>query len=385
MRTTRPDLDARAVLGIWPTPLQNADERAGIYVKREDLCGFAFGGSKVRALEPLLGEALGREARTIVTGGRRDSNWVALAAAAAAQLGLRCHCVLDPGSSRPSAIALAERFGARVHTARPTGMRTTAASTCCAPNSEMTPAGCRWAGPEDFLLFATEPFGYLRLHDSHCRASVYLPQKRNPYALSVVRGGCAVVTGRAAGVVAAVGTGSAQTDNWIYNYGETLDAVGLATQMSALIAEVASQASFDTARMADRALDGFTDAADLAEHLVAEQHVDYRTAHSLVARLVAAAEQRGESRLSDDDRMSLAGRPAGDPASSGPRSLVTGRSQEGGAAPGQVRASARALHARLARQRTWRLAAAGKAEAATGQLVEQAQTASEQPGGWPAG
>ena len=112
---------------------------------------------------------------------------------------------------------------------------------------------------EDYLLFATEPFGYLRLHDSYCRASVYLPQKRNPYALSVVRGSCAVVTGRAAGVVAAVGTGSAQTDNWIYNYGETLEAVELASQMSALITEVAGRASFDTARMADRAPDGFTE------------------------------------------------------------------------------------------------------------------------------
>jgi argininosuccinate lyase len=238
---------------------------------------------------------------------------------------------------------------------------------------------------EDFLLFATEPFGYLRLHDSHCRASVYLPQKRNPYALSVVRGGCAVVSGRAAGVVAAVGTGSAQTDNWIYNYGETLDAVQLATRMSALIAEVASRASFDTARMADRALDGFTEAADLAERLVAEQHIDYRTAHSLVARIAAAAEQRGESRLSGEDRTSLAGRPGGDPAGTDPRSLVLGRSQDGGAAPSQVRASARALHARLARQRTWRLEAQGKAEAATGQLVEQARTASEQASGWPAG
>lgn len=238
---------------------------------------------------------------------------------------------------------------------------------------------------EDFLLFATEPFGYLRLHDSHCRASVYLPQKRNPYALSVVRGGCAVVTGRAAGVVAAVGTGSAQSDNWIYNYGETLDAVQLATQMSALTAEVASRASFDTARMADRALDGFTEAADLAERLVAEQHIDYRTAHSLVARIAAAAEQRGESRLAGEDRESLAGWPGGDPAGTDPGSLVLGRSQDGGAAPGQVRASARALHARLARQRTWRLAAQGKAEAATGQLVEQARTASEQASGWPAG
>lgn len=83
MRTTRP---GRTQLGIWPTPLQTVDGGAGIYAKRDDLCGFAFGGSKVRALEPLLDDTLSREARRIVVGGRRDSNWVALAAAA--RLGL---------------------------------------------------------------------------------------------------------------------------------------------------------------------------------------------------------------------------------------------------------------------------------------------------------
>jgi len=118
---TLPDGQARTGLGIWPTPLQTADGPAGIYVKRDDLCGFAFGGSKVRALEPLLGEALGRQAQIIVTGGRRDSNWVALAAIAAARLGLRCHCVLDPGPSRPLAVTLAERFGARLHAAKEPG------------------------------------------------------------------------------------------------------------------------------------------------------------------------------------------------------------------------------------------------------------------------
>ena len=238
---------------------------------------------------------------------------------------------------------------------------------------------------EDFLLFATEPFGYLRLHDSHCRASVYLPQKRNPYALSVLRGGCAVVSGRAAGVVAAVGTGSAQTDNWIYNYGETLDAIQLATQMSALIAEVASRASFDTARMADRALDGFTEAADLADRLVAEQDTRLpdralpdradRRGGRAARRKSACPVRIAHHWLAREAEI----RPAR-PAFAGP-GPQPGRRR----APGQVRASARALHARLARQRTWRLEAQGKAEAATGQLVEQARTASAQASGWPAG
>jgi argininosuccinate lyase len=228
---------------------------------------------------------------------------------------------------------------------------------------------------EDFLLFATAPFRYVRLHDSHCRASVYLPQKRNPYALSVVRGGYAVVTGRVSGVVAAVGTASAQTDNWIYNYGETLDAIELARQMSALMTEVLDRASFDTARMADLALDGFTEAADLAERLVAEHHIDYRTAHSLVARIATTAEQRGDSRLSPDDRQPLASRFGGSFADADPRSLVLGRAHDGSAAPRQVRASARRLHARLTRQRAWRLDAQVRADAAIGQLVEQARTA----------
>ena len=111
------ELERELRLGLWPTPLQAADAAGGIYVKREDLCGFAFGGSKVRALEPVLGEARGRGAQSIVTGGRRDSNWVALAAVAAARLGLGCHCVVDPGPSGTLAIALARRFGATVHTA----------------------------------------------------------------------------------------------------------------------------------------------------------------------------------------------------------------------------------------------------------------------------
>ena len=104
-------------LGIWPTPLQKAGTDPGVLVKREDLCGFAFGGSKVRALEPLLGAALAHGARTLVVGGRRDSNWVALAALAAARLDLACHCVFDPGQSTTLAMALATSAGARLHTA----------------------------------------------------------------------------------------------------------------------------------------------------------------------------------------------------------------------------------------------------------------------------
>jgi 1-aminocyclopropane-1-carboxylate deaminase/D-cysteine desulfhydrase-like pyridoxal-dependent ACC family enzyme len=112
VRTDRGHGACQVRLGVWPTPLQPLDDRGGRYVKREDLCGFAFGGSKVRAIEPLLRDALARGASSLVTGGRRDSSWVALTALAAARLGLGCHCVLDPGPGKPLAMRLARRRAA---------------------------------------------------------------------------------------------------------------------------------------------------------------------------------------------------------------------------------------------------------------------------------
>jgi 1-aminocyclopropane-1-carboxylate deaminase/D-cysteine desulfhydrase-like pyridoxal-dependent ACC family enzyme len=110
-------LRGRVRLGIWPTPLQHVDGAAGVHVKREDLCGFAFGGSKIRALEPLLDQAVSSGAERIVLGGRRDSNWMALAAVAASRLGLECRCIVDPGPTTTLAMGIARRFGATIRIA----------------------------------------------------------------------------------------------------------------------------------------------------------------------------------------------------------------------------------------------------------------------------
>lgn len=232
---------------------------------------------------------------------------------------------------------------------------------------------------EDFMLFASAPFGYVRLDAAHCRASVYLPQKRNPYALSVVRGGTGVIIGRVGGLVASVRTASAQTDNWIYNYGEVLETVELTRQMIALISEVLERAEFDTARMAERALDGFTDAADLAERLVLEGQLDYRSAHSLVAGTTTAAEGRGDIRLSPVDYEELTSRTGVTLGSIDPRSLVLARDHDGSAAPNQVQASAVGLRQYLAGRRAWQAEVAESASESAARLVAEATVASTHP------
>ena len=63
-----------------------------------------------------------------------------------------------------------------------------------------------------------------------------MPQKRNPYALVVIRGGARTLLGRATGVLASQQTPSGRTDNLLYAYGEVAGAVELATRVIALAA-----------------------------------------------------------------------------------------------------------------------------------------------------
>ncbi|MEM5343096.1 D-cysteine desulfhydrase family protein [Paraburkholderia azotifigens] len=127
-----PSLDLTAFpryqLTEGPTPIQHLSrlsERMGdvdIYVKRDDLMGLGGGGSKLRKLEFLLGEALAQGADTIVTVGARQSNHARLTAAAAARAGLACEIVLtrtvprdDDAYVHNGNVLLDELFGARIH------------------------------------------------------------------------------------------------------------------------------------------------------------------------------------------------------------------------------------------------------------------------------
>ena len=106
---------ARFALATLPTPLVPA-RRPGVFLKRDDLTGFAVAGHKARQLEFLLGDALAQGCDTLVTGGGPGSNWVAAAAVAAAVAGLDCEVVLygdRPARAHPN-LALAVVAGAHV-------------------------------------------------------------------------------------------------------------------------------------------------------------------------------------------------------------------------------------------------------------------------------
>ena len=89
----------RLSLGIYPTPfykLESISTRYGreIYIKRDDLCGVALGGNKVRKLEYLLAQAQADGCDTVFTTGGAQSNHAMLTAACAARLGMKAVLLL---------------------------------------------------------------------------------------------------------------------------------------------------------------------------------------------------------------------------------------------------------------------------------------------------
>lgn len=111
----------RLSLAVLPTPLVPArrlGEHLGVevWVKRDDLIGFAFGGTKTRAVDVVIGDAVARGHDELIGCGGPASNLCATLAAAAARADIPCTLVLfgsSPGPSHPNLSAM-ERWGARV-------------------------------------------------------------------------------------------------------------------------------------------------------------------------------------------------------------------------------------------------------------------------------
>jgi argininosuccinate lyase len=144
---------------------------------------------------------------------------------------------------------------------------------------------------EDLQIFATAEFDLVELSDGYSRASVIMPQKKNPYALAYIRGATNELIGMQTSAATLGRTPSGQVDNRIFMYGDVPRALEMATGVATLMGGVLEGMSFHPAIAAARLSNGFTTATDLAETITLETGIDFRTAHHIVGRLVREASQ----------------------------------------------------------------------------------------------
>jgi argininosuccinate lyase len=201
---------------------------------------------------------------------------------------------------------------------------------------------------EDLEIWASQEFDYVTLADGYSRASVLMPQKRNPYALSIIRGTAGSLIGRLSGLLAVAKTPSARSDNLIFAYGEVPEALDLAVRATRLTAGVVRTLEVNADRMRAALDSGFSQATDLAEYIMQACGIDYRTAYRVVGHAVRQASAAGlrgadiDGALLDAAAAEITGRPlglAGRDLSAvlDPWQIVASRTSLGGAAPGEVR------------------------------------------------
>lgn len=194
---------------------------------------------------------------------------------------------------------------------------------------------------EELVLWASQPFGFVRLPDALSTGSSIMPQKMNPDAAELVRGHAGRIIGCFTSLMVTMkGLPLAYSKDMQDDKPPVFEATNLLELSLAAMAGMICESSFNIGRMRQAAECGFATATDLADWLVREADVPFREAHHITGAAVKLAEARGvaldavpleemqaiDSRLDERVRTVLS-----------VETSVAARSSYGGTAPSRVR------------------------------------------------
>ncbi len=152
---------------------------------------------------------------------------------------------------------------------------------------------------EEFVIWASQPFGFVALSDQWSTGSSIMPQKRNPDAAELIRGHSGRIMGcMTALMVTMKGLPLAYSKDMQDDKPPVFEAADLLALSIAAMTGMVESATFRTDRMLALAESGHATATDLADWLVREAGVPFREAHHITGRAVALADERG-AKLSD--------------------------------------------------------------------------------------
>lgn len=153
----------------------------------------------------------------------------------------------------------------------------------------------RWA--EQWIIYMSTEFGFIKIADRYTTSSSMMPQKRNPDMLELIRGRCGNVYGDLFALMTILKglpigyNRDLQEDKRI-----VFRAYDTVSQCLTMAAAIVNSASFDKDRIEPTLDRGFLDATSLAEYLVTKG-IPFRTAHHIVGTLVARCEKEGKHAL----------------------------------------------------------------------------------------
>ncbi|MBV7255536.1 argininosuccinate lyase [Pacificimonas sp. WHA3] len=204
---------------------------------------------------------------------------------------------------------------------------------------------------EEVVIWASQPWGFVKLPDAYSTGSSIMPQKRNPDAAELVRAKSGLFLGALTRLATVMkGLPLAYSKDMQEDKTPVFDAYDTLALSLAAMTGMIEGLGFHTDRMKAAAAGGHSTATDLADWLVREAGVPFRDAHHITGRAVALAETRGclLADLAIDDLTAIDAR-------IGPGvfdvltvdASVASRKSFGGTAPDQVRARIAAMRAEI--------------------------------------
>ncbi len=203
---------------------------------------------------------------------------------------------------------------------------------------------------EEFIIWASQPFGWVTLPDALSTGSSIMPQKKNPDAAELVRGHSGRITGCLMSLMMTMkGLPLAYSKDMQDDKPPVFEAAGLLALSIAAMTGMVADTRFRTDRMRAAAELGYATATDLADWLVRQADIPFREAHHITGSAVKLAESRGVAL----DQLPLADLQAIDSridervfAALSVEASVAARASHGGTAPVEVKK--RVAEARLA-------------------------------------
>jgi len=159
----------------------------------------------------------------------------------------------------------------------------------------------QWA--EEWIIWSTEEFGFLRLPENFCTGSSIMPQKINPDVLELVRGKSARAIGNLQALLVLLkGLPTAYNRDLQEDKEPLFDSVDTILAVLGVAAPLVAGTAFARERVAASIDRGHLDATSLMEALIAAG-TPQRTAHETVGKLVRRAMRRGVALddLSDEE------------------------------------------------------------------------------------
>jgi argininosuccinate lyase len=148
-----------------------------------------------------------------------------------------------------------------------------------------------WA--EEWILWCTTEFGFIRIPDAYTTGSSIMPQKKNPDVLELIRGKASRVMSAVPRLFTLVkGLPLAYNRDLQEDKLAVFDSIDTIVACLELAPAVITTVELNRPRIAAGIEDGFLDATSLMEYLIL-RGVPMRTGHEVVGKLVRICESRG--------------------------------------------------------------------------------------------